>query len=330
MTSQTLWHPTSELLTSKSLVLLSGEGTSVPTAEAKALFLAYDPDSRFEAPERRVLIVESKADPSLVSSRIAFARRVGLLLADTAEAAALLRGRRFRLRSFDLVAKNELDPESYLRGIEGDVDLTDPECELTLVRGAREYLALTTPGRMDQYWSRRRPRARPFFHPSAIFPKLSRALVNLSRCRAGEVFLDPFVGTGSILLEAALARAHVLGLDKDARMVQGALSNMRHFGQRWLGVIRADAFRPPLTAVDAVATDIPYGRASSTGGIRGSDVLQQTLSTVPSVLKRGSRLVVMHSRETTVEGNEELVLEEEHHLYIHRLLTRTITVLRRR
>ena len=55
---------------------------------------------------------------------------------------------------------------------------------------------------MRQDWVIRRPRARPFFHPAAIFPKLSRALVNLSRVGAGEVFLDPFCGTGSLLLEA--------------------------------------------------------------------------------------------------------------------------------
>ncbi|MDG7016270.1 MAG: hypothetical protein JRM82_02735, partial [Nitrososphaerota archaeon] len=61
-------------MTNRSLVLLSGEGTTVPLAEAQALFLAYDSTSKFRHPEDRVLIAESDADPSKVAGRIAFAR----------------------------------------------------------------------------------------------------------------------------------------------------------------------------------------------------------------------------------------------------------------
>jgi len=299
-------------------------------AEARALFLAYDPHSTFESPEPRVLLVGSRADPLQVSSRIAFARRVGRLLEDPADAEADLKGRKVRLRSFDLYAKGELDPETYLGGLKAEVDLESPDYELTLVRGESEYMALTAPGRMSQAWSRRRPRTRPFFHPSAIFPKLARALVNLSRCRQGDIFLDPFAGTGSLPLEAALVGAKVVALDQAANMTLGAIANMKHFGQEWLGVVRSDAFHPPLTTVDALATDVPYGRASSTRGRGQSDVLQQTLSALPSLLRKNSRLVIMHAKLTKVEESRELALEEEHDLHVHKFLTRTITVLRRR
>jgi tRNA (guanine10-N2)-dimethyltransferase len=315
----------------RSLVLLSGEGTSVPDAEARALFLAYDPGSRFESPERRVLLVDSLADPFVVASRVAFSRRVGRLIEEPLDVQKEVLGRRVRLRNFDLGnGKPGLDPRSVLKDVDVRVDLKNPDFEFSLVRGKKDYLVLTKPSEMSQAWSRRRPRARAFFHPSAIFPKLARALVNLSRFREGEVFLDPFSGTGSLAIEAFEAGAGVVASDQVANMVKGSLANMKHFGQKWMGVIRADAFSHPVRHVDAIATDLPYGRASSTRGLDPRDIVHRTLATMPLLLKEGSRMVVMHPQTLRIKGSAEMVLEEEHHLYVHKLLTRTITVLKRR
>ncbi len=41
---------------------------------------------------------------------------------------------------------------------------------------------------------------RPFSLPISLHPKLARALVNLARVPMGGVLLDPFCGTGGILL----------------------------------------------------------------------------------------------------------------------------------
>jgi len=318
-------------LKNRSLVLLSGEGSTVPAAEAKALFLAYDPASEFEQPAPRVLVATSSADPFKVGRRIAFARRVGLLLRDTAEGAPLLEGRRIRFRAYGTdLRETPADPEAYLRGFEAKIDLESPEYELALVRGREDLLAISSPGSMRQQWSLRRPRARPFFHPSAIFPKLSRALVNLSRCREGETFLDPLAGTGSIPLEAYLVGAVVAAVDISERMTRGALSNMTHFGQNWLGVVRADSNRLPITRADAVATDIPYGRASSTQGRRPSEVLDDLLSSLGEAMRPAAFAVVMHPQSVGVEKSSDFSLVEEHHLHVHKLLTRTISVLRRR
>lgn len=316
---------------SKNLVLLSGEGTTIPEAEARALFLAYDPSSRFESPEPRVLIVESKADPLVVSSRVAFSRRVGPLVSEAADAAQTVKGKTVRLRSYRLpggVASE--DAEAVLSKIDADVDLEHPDFEFTAVQGKRRYLALTSPGAMRQGWSLRRPRQRAFFHPSAIFPKLSRALVNLSRVKEGEVFLDPFAGTGSIPIEAAEVGAKVMAVDRSREMAVGALANMKKLHQEWLGVVRADSFHPPMTKVDAIATDVPYGRASSTGGEGARRVMNEALRTLPDILNTGARMVVMHPKELPIEPTPYWSLEEEHHLYVHKMLTRTITILRRR
>jgi putative methyltransferase (TIGR01177 family) len=318
-------------LTSKSLVLLSGEPSTVPTAEARALFLAYDPSSRFESPEPRVLIAESSADPVRVGARIAFARRVGALIEEQGQLKQKVRGRKVRFRGFDLRGEGApFDPGSYLRGLDATVDLQDPDSEVTLVRGTRDYLAVTTPGQMEQRWALRRPRNRPFFHPSAIFPKLSRALVNLSRCREGDVFLDPFAGTGSVLLEAHQVGARVVAVDLADKMVRGSISNMKHFSQDWLGVIRADAARLPIRMAQAIATDIPYGRASSTRGRAPTEMVDLLFPSLISASAPGCHFVVMHPQDVPVAVGRELRVLEEHHLHVHKLLTRTITVLERR
>jgi len=318
-------------LKSKSLVLLSGERTTVPPSEAKALFLAEDPHSTFESPDPRVLIVDSEADPLAVGERIAYARRVGYLLQSSNDANGLLSGHRVRFRSFELSPGRALpDPGEYLQGTGAAVDLTDPEFELTLVRGQEDYLAVTAPKRMLQGWSLRRPRSRPFFHPSAIFPKLSRALVNMSRCRRGDVFLEPFAGTGSIAIEASLVGAEVLAIDLADEMVRGASSNMRHFEQDWLGVVRADSVHLPARGVRAAATDIPYGRASSSRGRLPGLLLDLLIPELAGAMNRGSFLVLMHPKSVAVEPTSDFAIEEEHYLHVHKLLTRTITVLKRR
>lgn len=314
----------------RSLVLLSGEGTTVPAAEAKALFLAYDPSARFQSPERRVLVAESEADPAAVARRIAFARRVGVLIDDPSEVSEALRGRRVRIRTFSLGRQNPArEPYGLLDGLDVIVDLENPDFELTVIQGSRRYLALTAPRLMRQGWSLRRPRRRAYFHPSAIFPKLSRALVNLTRCKEGELLLDPFSGTGSIPIEAADVGLNVVAFDQAALMARGSLANMKLFKQSWAGVLRADAFLPPVTQVDGIATDVPYGRAASTRGRTSKDVIRLTLEMASSVLRRGSLMVLMHPKLAPVETVSGLTVEEEHYLYVHKRLTRAITILRR-
>lgn len=312
------------------MVLLSGEGGTIPPAEARALFLAYDPGSRFLQPEERVLLVDSAADPFLVGSRIAFARRVGRLLGEPAEASETVRGRRVRYREFSLPGRRRGEGGTRaLTGVDETVDLASPDYEFTFVEGEGSYLALTAPLSMMQGWSRRRPRRRAFFHPSAMFPKLARALVNFSRCRDGDVFLDPFAGTGSIPIEAAVVGARVVALDRSRVMGRGALANMKRLSQDWLGVVRGDAFTAPLRPVDAVATDVPYGRASSTAGLDRDQVLTATASSIPALVRGGGFAVVMHpssSPLTPAPGTETV---EEHRIYVNRSLTRKITVLRR-
>ena len=335
MTPQNPSHHTSgPSQTREILFLLSGESTTIPASEASALLRMQDESAVVNLAEARVLTASTVADPDLISNRIAFSRRVGVIVPDgalEAEDLRLLRKGTYRVTVFDLRGGSDHGPivSEIAEKVGGRVSLEDPDIEVTVVRGDRDYLALTRPSLMNQGWVARRPRKRPFFHPAAIFPKLSRALVNLSRVRSGEIFLDPFCGTGSLLLEAYEIGAVPVGTDIDARMVGGAHRNMAAFRQGWLGLVRADARSAPLRSADAMATDVPYGRASTTSGSDTRQIIDSLLANASIILRSGHRLVLMHPRSDKVEGDGEFDLQEEHQLYIHRKLTRTISVLRR-
>ncbi len=320
--------------TKEILFLLSGEATSIPAAEATALTRMQDDSAALRVGEPRVLIASGVADSDPISKRIAFSRRVGTLVPDGAfgaEQLRLLRNGTYRVGVFELRGKTDYGSlvSEIAEKVGGKVSLESPDIEVTVVRGYKDYFALTKPSLMNQNWATRRPRRRAFFHPAAIFPKLSRALVNLSRVRSGEVFLDPFCGTGSLLLEAYEIGAFPVGADIDSRMVRGARRNMAGLHQEWMGLVRTDAGVTAVRTADAISTDVPYGRASSTSGSDTRHVIDALLASSSLMLRSGHRLVVMHPRSVQVEGGGAFELEEEHQLYIHRKLTRTKSVLRR-
>lgn len=339
MTRRSRSPPISGPSASSVLFLLSGEETGLPEAEARALVLMLDPSATFAHPHPRVLIAETSADPTEIESRVAFSRRVGSLVRgmglSRSDVSRLRRGS-YAIRVFRIgpdKAKKKEGADLLVRDLAeevgGRVSLERPDLELAVIRGDRDYLAIASPAMMKQGWVVRRPRARAFFHPAAIFPKLSRLLVNLTRVRRGEVLLDPFCGTGSLLIEAFEVGAVPLGMDLSAKMVRGAVRNGDKFRQDWLGVLRADVKKMPVMRVDAIATDIPYGRASTTSGSTSREILEVLLRQAASLLGKDRRLVVMHPKPLGVRTSGQFELEEEHHLYIHRTLTRTISVLRR-
>ncbi len=249
-----------------------------------------------------VVRAETVANPDTIARRIAFAKRVGRLIPDgllDRETRREVERVSYRLRHFRLGESRAVDRSTVeteiLNQLHGKVKLEDPEYELSVIEGRRKgrtYLLLSKPGIMNQGWAGRRPRSRAFFHPSAIFPKLSRALVNIAGVKEGETLLDPFAGTGSILLEASIVGALPVGVDISWKMARGALASSR-MGEE-LGVI-----------ID--------------GLLKGGAAL----------LSRGRIAVVMHPRSSRVSPGNTFRVEGEHHLYVHRNLTRTITVLRR-
>ena len=147
----------------------------------------------------------------------------------------------------------------------------------------------------------RRPRKRPFFHPSAMPAKLARCMVNLARARRNDLVLDPFCGTGTFLIEASLIGCRVVGLDAKRQMVRGSLQNLKFFNREAEGVIVADAKQMPLIKVDCVVTDPPYGRSSSTMGYTTKEIVQDFLEKVNDKIAEHRRICISAPRTISIE-----------------------------
>jgi tRNA (guanine10-N2)-dimethyltransferase len=185
-------------------------------------------------------------------------------------------------------------------------------------------------GRVDRaaFSERRMPRL-PFQRPVSLPPRLARVLVNLAHVGPGDRVVDPFVGTGSLLLEAALIGARTVGIDASASMIRGALNNFSHLGQTPETLRQADAaiaaeeFGPG--SFDALVTDPPYGRASGTGGEAPEHLWSRSLLAWTDRVRAGGRLGIIVPTGVEVpnlDARLELAIPQR----VHRSLTREFRV----
>jgi tRNA (guanine10-N2)-dimethyltransferase len=178
-------------------------------------------------------------------------------------------------------------------------------------------------------FSMRRPRKKPFFHPSAMPSKLARCMVNLSRARRGELVLDPFCGTGSTMIEAGFVGCRVLGFDAQRRMAEGTRRNLEYFSVESEGVVIADSRRLPLTRVDHVVTDPPYGKSATTLKSTTKRLVEGVLGSAWGLLGVGQRICIASPKTLGISRVGEALgyrHVESHFAYVHGTLTREIAV----
>lgn len=215
----------------------------------------------------------------------------------------------------------------------GRVNLDRPAHTFRVFVGRQAVLTHQRYDRMDDDIEERQVRHRPFFKPVSLHPKFARVLVNLSRVHDGQDLLDPFCGTGGILIEAGLVGARPIGIDAQAEEVEGAARNLEHFGVLGATIhhgrardARALVGRP----VPAIATDPPYGRSATTlkEGARGA--LEQSVQGLADALLPGGRLAICLPDESMAQLfagvlERELVVPQR----VHGSLTRHYLVLRK-
>ena len=218
------------------------------------------------------------------------------------------------------------DLERLMGGaISGTVSLDHPSHEFRAIfSGNRCYIGklLCTVDRGS--FDARNPGKRSFFHPGVMMPRMARSIVNISLVTEGERFLDPFCGTGGVLIEAGLVGATVTGGDMDAFMVRGTRRNIPD-----AGLFLAGAGNLPIkdSTVDAVATDLPYGQSSSIMAEGLESLYTQSLEEIRRVLKPGRRAVIVTHRDIRVIASQIMDLCEFHEQRVHKSLTRRIMVL---
>lgn len=321
---------------------LSGEHPTLPRAEALAALEAERVEVREASWGTALLRVDAVGPVGRAVRRIGLAHVVCEELAhgDLEDLRAYARsadlgGKSFRTRAHGL--KVELDHgaiEGALGadfGRTGRVDLTTPNVEFRVLL-ADEFLLGQVLHRVDRTGlEARKVTHRAFNLPISLHPKFARALVNLARVPAGGVLLDPFCGTGGILLEAAHVGLRAVGADARRTMAAGARKSIRPFGGE-VGFLVADAGSGPWRGgrIDGIATDPPYGRAASTRGEPPKRLYARAFGAFASALKSGGHAAVVLPDEDAIRiGERELELTERHSLRVHRSLTRHFCVFRK-
>ena len=338
----------------KLFFLLSGAHQTLPVSEVQAILEAEG--YKYQILERMTQVLRLEADSDSVKaiqSRSALTRICcqeifncdpGLSeILDNIRASALdefiekesfaVRVRRVKgaIPELDRVGLERKLGEQILEAVKTTrVDLSNPQKTFFGVLTDKRFVfGLKTAQIIPKPFSERRPRRRPFFHPTTMQSQLARVMVNLAQPKKGDLVLDPFCGAAGILVEAGLIGCRVLGFDAKPHMLRGGRKNLQHFEIDPEGVVIADARYPPVTMTDCIVTDPPYGRSASTLGTSTKLIVEDFLSAISNRIPK-SRRICMASPQTVkiVEIGEGAGFKhiESHFVYVHGSLTREIVV----
>jgi tRNA (guanine10-N2)-dimethyltransferase len=210
--------------------------------------------------------------------------------------------------------------------ISGPVSLDRPATEFRAILSEDRCYFGKVLFRIDRgAYDARNPGKREFFHPGVMMPRTARTLINISCSREGGRVLDPFCGTGGILIEAEMLGMEVLGSDFDPLMVGGSLRNIHG-----ADLMVADATHLPLGdhSMDAVVTDFPYGQSVC---IKKTDTMDNlyhdALGEIQRVLKTGHRAVIVTHKDISAIAEHHMTILQRHEQRVHKSLTRRILVL---
>ncbi|WP_405293560.1 TIGR01177 family methyltransferase [Methanobrevibacter sp.] len=215
------------------------------------------------------------------------------------------------------------------------VNLSKPN---TLVRVAafenNLYVGIERLKLNKKHFEESKPHKRPFFYPGSMNPKLARCMVNLSRIKEGELLLDPFCGTGGILIEAGLIGCKVVGSDIYWKMKNGTAINLEHYGITDYRTFHLDVRELKMyEKVSSVVTDPPYGISTSTGDVDGDEIFKEFFKAIYDNMKDDAYLCMASPHYVDLKPMVKEVgfeIVEQYGIKMHRSLTRIISVIRKK
>jgi tRNA (guanine10-N2)-dimethyltransferase len=221
----------------------------------------------------------------------------------------------------DEIDKRDLETEfgEKLGMEENSVDLENPDEVIKLYVLEDEILLGRLVEDIDRgLFDKRKNQKRKFSSPVSLDPVLARVMVNLSEVKPGEHLLDPFCGTGGILIEAGLCGVGVHGLDISEEMVEGTRENLKEYG-----IIVHDIKKGNIEDLsehfpkefDAFVTDMPYGKASK-------EIEEPVKQFLQQIENRSDGKTVFMYNEPDLGG-----YKHDFEVYVHKNLTRYIYVL---
>lgn len=323
---------------------LSGEHDTFPAAEAVALCSSETDESHVVASGEGYVVISFRPEfLKNICERISLTRRIGRYLGscrleeaeefasslNLPEGTFAVRAKKFgqSMCEVNAAALSASIGAKVKKGCKVDLKNPDVELRVLLSFGLHFYISECEIDRA--VFEDRRVAKRPFFSPISLHPRYARALINLTGVKKGETLLDPFCGTGGILLEAASMGIKASGSDIDPFMVDGCRENLQYFGYD-ADVEVSDIGSVPeiFSNITTIVTDPPYGRSTSTRNEELTSLYDRALKAVSEVLLEGQVCGIVLPRECP-QDRYSLEIRESHFQRVHRSLTRHYYLLRK-
>ena len=331
----------------KLLFELSKEHSSLPKDEILSCLNAEDIRYHIVESNENVLIIESKVnhdDVQKLAQRLSFTFYIDELLFSCSNSLSEIQKNasehkinrdgkiaiRGKNRSSGINSQQIVKTLGEIYTKERDVDLTNPDIEMRVViTDTQMYVGLKISEIERTLFEKRKVQHRPFFSPISLHPKLARALVNLSSIKKGETLLDPFCGTGGIILEAGLVGARVIGSDIEEKMIKGCKKTLEFYRIKEYELFCSDIgdIHRHVSSVDAVVTDLPYGKSTTTKGEDIQILYNRAFQSISQVLKKdGIAVVGLSDNEMISAGERYFTFVDTYDFKVHRSLTRYFAI----
>jgi tRNA (guanine10-N2)-dimethyltransferase len=214
-----------------------------------------------------------------------------------------------------------------------EVNLRNPDIQVRVViTDFNVYVGLNVAEINRKKFEERKVQYRPFFSPISLHPKIARALVNLSEIKKNETMLDPCCGTGGLLLEGGLIGAKIIGGDIKEEMIEGCKKTLEFYDIRNYKLFCLDIgeISNEISNVDAVVTDLPYGKSTTTKGENIKNLYDRAFKTIASLLKKKKFAVIgLSNKDMIALGEQYFTLLNKYEYRVHRSLTRYFVVFKK-
>lgn len=339
------------------LCIQSQEHPELPLAELKAVMECEDIDAEINTITPGLLILSNISEDNIdnyykiLTKRLGYTHEVHELIskstADTFDEDMLsidwskyipenfaVRVKRFNTK-IDTVATERKAGSLILSTNDNiKVNLSKPKSLIRIVAFENEFfIAIERIKLNKKHFQETKPHKRPFFYPGSMSPKLARCMVNLSRVKEGQLLLDPFCGTGGILIEAGLIGCKVVGSDIYWKMKNGAAINLEYYGIKDYRTFNLDVRELKMyEKVASVVTDPPYGLSTSTGDIDGNDIFKEFFKSIYDNMRDDAYLCMASPHYVDLKPMADEVgfeIVEQYGIKMHRSLTRIISVIRK-
>ncbi len=214
----------------------------------------------------------------------------------------------------------------------GSINLDSPDVTIDVILSRNIYLGIPLVKSNRGRILLRKCKHLPFTKPISLSPIFSRVLINMAEIKKGDKVLDPFCGTGSTLSEVSQIGGLALGSDVDTDMIEGAYRNFEYLGlpNPTLKVCDISEITEFYQDIDAVITDPPYARSTTTTGMELVELFRIAFNKIEKVLKKGGKFsLILPSLEYLQLLPDSMNIQSAVSHRVHRSLVRHFISIRK-